>query len=405
MENQLYKWTADIDEHHEPWEHGAGIEERPGPLIAVRNSREGPASVMLERALALAGLLHRAVEADRSGNSTDGLDQLTLTGVIATFGEREIPAHNLGFQEQWLTRADRVSVNCRIEHPGQEPVDRTFESDLALAPALQQHPAVCHAAVTKTSRMTATLLQQLILGAYSRNDDGAGLDEHRDSATAIADMVLNGQPGRLSAVEQLVRNRVLPCIPRAAWRGDPIGIRLWDSPEAPYGAEAYKRGRPWNGSSRKSDIQGDQERRNRIRYEGTVLEGHRGALLGIPIQPGTRLWYQLATTGGERLWEPDDAIEGRLKELGDADLKGAVIDDTGIAATHAVVWMTGKSGSVSEAVHLLNGTEVEALRRRMTGPLIEAAIGWVGKTDPRDYPADHPLRLLAEEYAVRTDGP
>lgn len=402
MENQAQRWAAEVYELHDRWNHGSGLPEVGGGLLAVRTRWQGPDAVMLERALALNGLLHRAVEAEKDG-TTAHLEQLTLQSVIASFGDREVEADSLGMLETWPARATRIRVNCLCEQRGRQPTRWALESDLALSPATRETPAIAHPVVTTDSRIDAELLEAFLLGAYSgvgNEPDSRELDEHRDSAKAIADMVINGAEGRLSAVERLVRDRVMPCLPRLAASGDPIAVRLYDNGEQPVAAETYPRERPWRPTGQRGDAQATRERHNRLHYEGTALDRHRGVTLGCPLPPHHPLWNRLLAAVGQRLWEPGSEIEGQLIRLS-PEARDEAREQTGIDATHAAAWTTGSGDGRTEAVHVLTAAEAETLETRVTGPLFKRAIERIRCGNGGEYAIGHPLRMLAEEYQAR----
>ena len=70
-------------------------------------------------------------------------------------------------------------------------------------------------------------------------------------------------------------------------------------------------------------------------------------------------------------------------------------------ATHAACWRTSTSDGPHEAVHTLDPREVEALRARTTGTLIQSAIAMEVTNDDSPLPDTHPLRRLAAEYRLR----
>ena len=418
MQDELDQWKASVYAMHERCEHPLSATKRGEKRFIVTTGIEGPDAVMLERALALNGLLEGAREQNLYKRSLEiGLDRLKLESVIVHVGAEKVAIDDYWTNGRWPERGDSIKVNVLWMRDG-EQTREALSSDLALTgtatrDAWEDHPANAQVVVTKDTSLDAKALADLILAAYSgvgtSEIDQVMLDEHRAAADAIADIALNGKQGRLSAIERLVSERVLPCLPANTRNGGAVAITLWKKSQYPINAVECSGAGFLDSDTAEKDPRTAQERHNRLRYEATPFAGHRGMLLGRSVTRDTKLWNAvLNRADGEQLWEPESDIKGQLVEL-TTDERRLAVQNHGLYGVHAVAWATETTGSRIEAVHLLSTKDVEDVRRRMVGPLLDQAIGQLlrnnmGDLPPNhmgDLPPNHPLRLLAEEYKAR----
>ena len=394
-------WSAYRHELHEAYEHGIAAEPTDDEEFVVTSEDHGPNAVMLERALAIAGRLGNARRRSemRSGTPTE----LRLEDVMVTTDKGEYPAKGWQENRDWPEPVIAICVNVVWKRQGQETREG-LESDLALTPAVNEHPNNAQPLVTRTHGMNAQLLKSLLLTAYSgaKGNDTTGeeIEEHRSTAEAIVEMTLNGTEGRLAAIERLVTGRVLPCLPAAANRGGGIRVNLFTDKDQTVCAEHVPGADTKGNGNEPEDRRATRRRHNRMRYEETAFGGHRGIEIGTRLPEHTQLWNTiLRRADGRTLWDMNNTIRGQLVRLNDNERETARRWTP--EPTHAVSWWTVINGTRHEAAHVLNELEVHDLRKRVTGWLIEEAVT-VEATEA--LPNDHPLRALAAEQKTREQG-
>ena len=395
-------WRADRYEMHEQYEHETSTEPPDNEEFVITSDNHGPNAVMLERALAIAGRLDNA---RRLWPDTERgtLTELRLESVMVTTDKGEYPAEAWQRDRDWPEPVIAICVNVVWNRQGKESREG-LESDLALTPAMYVHPNNAQPLVTRNHGMTAQLLNSLLLTAYSgaTHDEPTSdeIEEHRATTEAIVEMTLNGSEGRLAAIERLVTRRVMPCLPGGVARSGGVRVNLFTEKDATVCAE-HVPGADSDGRGREPEDQRKTRRRhNRMRYEETAFGEHRGIEIGTPLPEHTQLWNDiLRRADGRALWDMNNTIRGRLIRL-DRNEKETARRWTP-EATHAASWWTVISGTRHEAVHVLDAQEVEDLRKRVTGWLIEDAV----TVDAIDaLPNDHPVRALAAEQKARDQG-
>ena len=418
-ETKPFTWSVNACDVHEPYELPKSKVGENRTAFVVETTRLGGLAVTLERALALAGLLEGAREAEPDCPELEReLPRLKLESVTVTIGDRKEPIETWGNVPGWPQRVDRITANVLWLRDGKYS-RQMLETDLGMAeqempPGYnpqrrpEPHPARAQPAVTRQSELTVDELTKLVLAAHSA-PGGSELwpddeNEHTAAAVAAAEIALNGESGRLITIERLVSWRVMPCIPKGLWKGKAIDVRLFgknrDEPEARIADDQPSRRPVPTGSSKMTS-----ERHNRLHYESTGFKGERGILVGRRIPTNSTLANALlGRTDGDDLWEMKSSVVGRLLKLDYAEQKLAS-KDIGYQAGHAATWWTGKGADRQEAVHLLDHADVVALRQRVEGLLIEQAIARE-RTVPSDtLPHDHPLRTLMAEYKRRQANP
>ena len=399
------RWGVEMYELHDYYDHGQATATESAQRaraqgrapFTVRTRPRGPAAVMLERALALNGLLEWAY-ADDSGDAPGATLEWVAT-LVEHDGKVRTP-DSLHGSPDWPLRADDIRVHVAWHHRG-ETIEEELPTDLALTQERCKHARDAHPVVTARSRMKRELLTRLVLAAATAADgedpDAEELAEERQAAAAAAELALGGRDGRLAAVERLVLERVLPCLPVATGHGEAVGVRLYETAERPATACFYERGGEWSAPPG-ADRERTAERQNRLRYEDGPFRDHRGVIVGHAVERHTTAWHRwMENASGERLWDPGSTIEGRLRALRTTE-RETVEAEQAPDATHVVTWRA-KTMPASGAVHLLTAAEAERVRERSTGRLIEAAID-----EERSRPQledDHPLRKLVAEHAAR----
>ena len=114
-------------------------------------------------------------------------------------------------------------------------------TDLAFGRTDLGYPRFAYPYVTADSKLTTDTLEKLILVAYSRDDLDepcpTELAQHRATAKATADIVLNPAESGLSAVTEVAQDRLVDCLPAYVRSPDGIRIRLYDEPGEPVKTE------------------------------------------------------------------------------------------------------------------------------------------------------------------------
>ena len=304
---------------------------------------------------------------------------------------------------------------------------KTLTTDLAFGRTDISNPRFAYPFVTAGSRLTSETLKRLILVAYSAcNDEPSGeeLAEDRATAEATADITLNGRDGWLTAVNRLVRKRVLPCLPAEATPPQGIRILLHDEWTVPVKTETYRRTDPLRKPI-ETDPGPGRERANRLRYERGPFDGHRGILLGTAVELHSGLWQKLVAMHdaerGETLWEPESPIHGRAIKLDDT-LRGMAWDEGHQEAQHGVVWilktrrlpsttrlsyMATTGGDPEQpgpvTVHVLTAAEHDELRKRVLGPLLQAVVDHEKERGEHAADGAPPLQELLAECEARRE--
>ena len=398
------RWHAYRNENHEPVNHQVPDRQRRAPdgRVPFTVSEEGgPKAVMLERALAIAGLLDKA--RDIVDPRTADLPRIRVERVSVSTADGGHAPEAWVEDRPWPEDALRVRVHV-VWTSEEGETKETLESDLALTTGGIDHPSDAHPVIARTHGMTRERLYMLLLTAYSGADgsqpSGEELDEHRETAEAIAEIVINGSDGKLAAIERLIARRVLPCLPQAAKR-DGVQVHLFTRNEAAAVAEHA----PGSRSAPKDDSdpaekRATRRRLNRLAYEHTAFAGYRWIEVGTRIAGDGRLSNRLLErTDGRELWDMDSRVKGRLVELTAEERRDAAGWRPG--ATHAVTWTIPRPSGRHEAVHLLEPAEVDDLRKRVTGWLIDEAIAIEARMPTEGLGANHPLRSLAAEHKAR----
>ena len=430
--DEFTPWKVESYDLHDEYDHGNPPTAAEEPAIAVTNLARGPDAIVLERALFLHGYTrlvttpdedpgHEAPRAD-DGRAWLDIPQVSLIDVRVTLPD----GRRVQDGKDWPARAERIDVDTLWNLNGAR-TRKTLTTDLAFGRTDISNPRFAYPFVTADSRLTSETHKRLILVAYSAcNDEPSGeeLAEDRATAEATADITLNGRDGWLTAVNRLVRKRVLPCLPAEATPPQGIRILLHDERTVPVKTETYRRTDPLRKPIETEPGPG-RERANRLRYERGPFDGHRGILLGRPVELHSRLWQKLVAMHdaerGEALWEPESAIHGRAIKLDDT-LRGMAWDEGHQDAQHGVVWTlkthrlpsatllnyiatTGGDPEQPEpvTVHVLTAAEHDQLRQRILGPLLQAVVDHEKEHGEHAANGDHPLQNLLAECEARRE--
>ena len=430
--DEFTPWRVESYDLHEEYDHGNPPASAEQPAISVTQIPRGPDAIVLERALFLNGYTrlvttpdedsdHKAPRAD-DGRTWLDIPQVSLIDIRVTLpdGRRVRDGKN------WPARAERIEIDTLWNLNGTR-THKTLTTDLAFGRTDISNPRFAYPFVTADSRLTTETLKRLILVAYSAcNDEPSGeeLAEDRATAEAAADITLNGPDGWLTAVNRLVGERVLPCLPAEATPPQGIRILLHDEWTVPVKTETYRRTDPLRKPI-ETDPGPGRERANRLRYERGPFDGHRGILLGTAVAPHSKLWRTLVgmhdANRGERLWEPQSPIHGRTIEL-DETLRSMAWDEGHQDARHGVVWiletrrlpsktrlsyMATTGGDPEQpgpiTVHVLSAPEHDELRKRVLGPLLQAVVDHEKERGEHAADGDHPLQELLAECEARRE--
>ena len=374
----------------------------------VQERTTGADALTLERALALNGHLEGARQRDPDNpRLSERLPHVRLQSIIVTIGTTRKPVDDWTDEQGWPQRADRIVANVLWYRNG-SPSREAIETDLALPGTMSpMQPGNGQPAVTKESRLNVEELTTLLLIAYSGAENEVSPDQinnHRKTAKAAAEIAINGDEGRLTAIERLIAERVLPCLPVEITGAAPIDVRIFGTltgrPEASLKSMCSRRPPDPDTDRRRT-----RERHNRLRYENTPFAGHMGLLPGTPLAEHTALWNGLLEhQTGKVLWELDHPVKGLLVKLTEQEQHSAY-GLSPIPAAHATTWRTIDNGKPLEAVHLLDNTEVKNVRSRVGGLLIDEMIAQERETPTEALGHDHPLRLLSREYRRRRRQP
>ena len=407
-EERLFSWAVVGNEVHTPHSPPESECGNNGTPFIVQAKTTGPEALTLERALALSGRLSGARQADPDNPQlSQKLPHVRLESITVTIGTEKRPVDNWARPQDWPQRADRIVANV-LWHENGKPSREAIETDLALpASSSPSHPADAQPAITKHSRLNVEELTNVLLAAYSGAENEVwpdDVEEHRAAAKAVAEIAVNGDEGRLTAIERLIAERVVPCLPAGTTKGTPVQVQLFGTetgrPEARTNGTYF--GTSWVPER---DRRRTRERHNGLRYEGTPFAGHVGLLPGTPLEEHTALWNELLERRtGEILWELDHPVRGLLVKLSEKE-QASAYGLSPIPATHATTWSAVDKGTRLEAVHLLDHKEVDNLRQRVAGLLIDEMIAYERKTPTEALGSGHPVKLLANEYRRRRRHP
>ena len=349
--NEFTPWKVESYELHETYQHGEPQENGDQRAVAVKQYPRGPDAIVLERALFLNGYSKLVMtpeddndlNAPRADDGRTWLDipQVSLFDTVITLpgGER---ARN---SEYWPVQAERIEIET-IWNLNGKTSRKVLPSDLAFGRTDISDPRFAYPFVTPDCGLrTHTLdLENLILVAYSRDDhyepDAEELARHRATASAVTDIALNGLDRWLTAVNQLVEQRLFSYLPAKVRPTDGIRVLLYDETALPIKTERYNRRDPLRRAI-ETDPRTARERANRLRYEAGPFKGHRGILLGTPATPHSKVWQKLVEMydegQGRRVWEPESPIQGRVIAL-DLALTDMAVDQGIKGALYGVVW-------------------------------------------------------------------
>ena len=201
--NDFTPWKVESYELHETHSHGEPLTEPEPQPVAVAQLPRGPDAIVLERALFLNGYTRLVttpdedpgLDAPRADNDRTWLDipQVTLVDTLITLpdGQRAVEG------KEWPAPAEHIEIDTAWNLNGQTRRKR-LSTDLAFGRTDISNPRFAYPFVTRDSKLTTEILnlERLILVAYSGahdyEPDAEELAEHRATAKAMADIVLNG---------------------------------------------------------------------------------------------------------------------------------------------------------------------------------------------------------------------
>ena len=385
----------------EPFYVKCELTNRPG-----LDSVTSPEAVMLERALVFNGLLTSACRTE--ARPDPAMPIMEFDSAKALLNGETVEVDEYFRNARWPERVDSIDVTVFWTENGETTLWH-LPSDLGLHRSAA--PRDSHPVLTKTSTITQELLQKMILSGHPAIDREDGeLTEDRRAAELAADMVFHEADGQLSALERLVTESVLPCLPTALESKPPILVRL--SPGRVPAVLAVVD----NGAGKalelpqREDMKSVRRRHNRLRYEATEFEGIESLLEGQTVEPGSRLDAALRNKrAGTKLWDEIATIasvDGILIELtpGERHECGRTLCKN---ATHAQVWMN-RQDSKQTTVTILDAEDVGTVMRRTMTVLVKALTStWeesekAGRLVPAD--ACRALAVLKNEYSAGPHG-
>ena len=214
-------WKVESYALHEEYTHGRAPTPGKPPPVSVGLWEKGPNAVVLERALFLNGYTNlllppdgdpeiRAPRAD-GGKTWRDVPHVELVDIHIMLPNGDLAAK----PGSWPARAHRIDVETTWNVNGATS-RRSLPTDLAFGRTDVSDPQLAYPYLTKNSEIPSKTLETLILAAYSGADlyepEPDELDQHRAAAHAAAEIAMHGMEGWLTAVGQLVEDRVLSCL-------------------------------------------------------------------------------------------------------------------------------------------------------------------------------------------------
>ena len=394
-----------FDGFHEQYTHDVPAEIRPIEPFYVKCPRTSPKAVILERALALNGLLPSACVAQDDAS----IPTMTLEGTTAIIGYGEknerLNINTYHDSPRWPQRVDSVDVTVLWTENGETTLWH-LPSDLGMHTTAA--PADSHPVLTKTSTITQKLLELMILAGHPAEDLEEGeLTDIRRGAKAVADIVFNGPEGQLSALERLIRDSVLPCLPSALKHKAPTLLRV--SPgRIPAVLAAQDDSAEWPPTAPNPNKKSVRRRQNRLRYENTRFEGIAALLEGKALAPTSPLASPLLKNRpGTKLWDENDCADGRLIELLPEEARLCGLHEYA-GATHAQIW-TIRRAPYDKALSLVDNEDIRMVMKQVISSLLtmltQTELEAEKAGTPKSPHVSEALKTLGREYPGPMEDP